>query len=211
MLTAAVSADAQPRRALSGDLTKPIADYTGDEFFALVNGLNYTGGQLRARRCSGMAGCATTQRTNVRVDGVADVDSVTAGNLPQFGVVAARAVVQGNANEATYGMLSAGPAGRYSYYLIVERGAAAGAMTWRLEEMNVQGNTRTHRTLRTGRFAPCVPAHPFQRGGRADFRTCTQTAAAPATRVFVAAFLAQGSGEPPLWIGCGAGCCTADY
>ena len=197
------------RRALTGDLTKPIGQYTGDEFAALANRLNYVGGQERARRCTGQAACAQAQRTNVRVDAVADADSLAAGNLPQFGVVAARIIVRGNQTEQRYGMQSTGPNGRYSYYLIVERGTAAAA-TWRLEELSVVGNTRTHRTLTTGRFVPCN--HQFQRGARADFRTCTQAASNDGAGIFrLASFAAQQPpGDPPIWISCASGCCTAD-
>ena len=197
-------------RARSGDLTKPIDQYTGDEFFALVNGLNYTGGWERARRCSGNPGCGNTLRTNVRVDGVSDQDSLSAGTVPQFGAVAAKAVVRGNQTEAMYGMLSNGPDGRYSYYLIVTRGGPTGA-TWRLEEMNIQGNTRTHRMLKSGRFTPCT--HQYVAGARADFKTCEQAAASTQRGVvFVnASFTSRSQGvEPPLWIGCASGCCTAE-
>ena len=202
------------RRALPGDLTKPIDQYTGDEFFTLVNGLNYTGGQERARRCSGNPGCGNTLRTNVRVDAVTSEDSLSAGNLPQFGVVAMKAVVRGNQTEAMYGMQSAGPNGRFSYYLIVTTGSTPGAATWRLEELNIQGNTRTHRTLTSGRFTPCN--HPYVAGARADFKTCAEAAASDASAARGATFInasyspsMQGV-EPPLWIGCASGCCTAD-
>lgn len=222
---ASVSA-AQGRRNLPGDLTKAIDQYTGDEFFALVNGLNYTGGQTRGRRCSGDPACGGAQRTNVQVDAVTTEDSLSAGTLPQFGVVAMRAVVRGQQTEAMYGMLPNGPDGRYSYYLIVMPGPN-GTATWRLEQLNVQGQTRTHSALRTGRFTPCN--HAFVPGARADFKTCAEAAGAPAaaaaagrahaaspqkTSVFrYASFTMtpsrQGS-EPPIWIGCASGCCTAD-
>lgn len=198
------------RPAGSGDLTKSIDQYTGDEFFTLVNGLSYTGGQERARRCSGNPGCGNTLRTNVRVDGVATEDSLSAGNLPQFGAVAAKAVVRGQQTEAMYGMQPNGADGRYSYYLIVNRGAA-GAATWRLEELSVQGNTRTHRMLTSGRFTPCN--HPYVAGARADFKTCAQPAASSqrgATFINASFGSLSQPTDPPLWIGCASGCCTAD-
>ncbi len=207
----APASQGQGRRALPGDLTKPIDQYTGDEFFALVNGLNYTGGQERARRCSGNAECGNTARTNVRVDAVTGEDSLSTGNLPAFGVVAMRAIVRGNDTEAMYGMQSAGPNGRFSYYLIVTA-AGPGAATWRLEELNVQGDTRTHRALRTGRFSQCN--HAFVRGARADFKTCAEAAASAAggVRFLNASFSSPMQGvEPPFWIGCASGCCTAEF
>jgi hypothetical protein len=203
------------RRALPGDLARPIGAYTGNQFFALVNGLNYTGGQERARRCGGDPACVGPNgiRTNVRIDAVATEDSIAASNVPQFGVVAARAIVRGNNTEAMYGMLPNGPTGRYSYYLIVIRGNTAGSARWILEELSVVGTTRTHRTIRTGTFTPCAN-HTWQPGARADFRSCQQPAAlAPRGGVMFinASFesIAQGV-DPPIWIGCASGCCLAD-
>ena len=206
LLVAVVGATSTPtaqqgRRSLSGDLTKPIDQYTGDEFSALVTRLNYDGGQERPRRCRGNAACQQTQRTNVRIDAVADVDSVGGGNIAQFGVIAARAIVRGGDTEDRYGMQSAGPNGRFAYFLIVTPGPANTAQ-WRLEELNVQGQTRTHRMLTSGQLRMCN--HTFVRGARADFKTC-ETAAAPAS---LGGFF-QGV-EPPIWIGCASGCCTAD-
>ena len=199
----------QARRALSGDLTKPLGQYTGDEFFTLVTRLNYTGGQERARRCRGNAACNQAQRTNVRVDGVADVDSVGPANLPPFGVVAMRAVVRGNDIESRYGMQPAGQNGRFSYFLVVSPGANATAR-WRLEELSVQGTTRSHRTVAEGTLRGCV-GHPFVRGGRADFRTCEQTADAGGARVTFASYSPALQGvDPPFWIGCAMGCCLAE-
>jgi hypothetical protein len=199
----------QARRALPGDLSKPIAQYTGDEFNALVTGLTYTGGNDRARRCTGAPGCNGNATTNVRVDAVTSEDSLAPATLPQFGVVAMRAIVRGNATEAMYGMLPNGPTGRYSYYLIVNPGVG-GAATWTLEELNVQGNTRSHRTVRTGRFTPCN--HPYVPGARADFKTCAAAAAdAGGVRITFASLNTAAQGvEPPFWIGCASGCCVAE-
>ncbi len=196
------------RGATSGDLTKPIDQYTGDEFYNFTRGLNYVQGPDRQRRCRGNAACAGAQRTLVRPDAVADVDSLSQGNLPQYGVVAARVIVRGNDADAMYGMQPNGADGRYSYYLIVMPGSS-----WRLEELNVQGTNRTHRMLATGRFTACN--HPYVRGARADFKTCAEASASARQGAVIfrpASFgsLSQGSGEPPLWIGCASGCCTAE-
>jgi hypothetical protein len=191
------------RRQLSGDLTKPIAEYTGNEFFSLVRGLRFSPSVERQRRCRGNQDCtgAGTRRTRVRIDAVTDADSLAAGNLPQFGVIAARAVNRGADDEGRYGMRSGG---RYSYYLIVTP-AGPNAATWILQEMDVQGVQRSHRTIASGRFVPC--RHAYQRGARADFQTCGQAAAV--RRASIGALL-QGGDDPPIWIGCASGCCTAE-
>src|ERR1039457_1812063 len=84
------------RAATSGDLTKALDAYTGDEFFNLVRGLNYSGRSDRQRKCRGSAACAGGQKINVHVEAVADADSLGTGNLGRFGVIAAHAVNHGN-------------------------------------------------------------------------------------------------------------------
>lgn len=200
----AMSGPAPARRALSGDLTKPLAQYTGDEFFTLVRGLRYGQGADRARRCRGNTGCAQGQRVNVRVDAVADADSLSAGNVAPYGVIAARALNRGSGGEVEnrYGMQSGG---RHAYFLIVMP-AGAGVATWTLEELDVQGNARSHRTVATGRFNACN--HPYVRGARADFKTCDQAKLNEAS--ILPSLFRQGIDDAPLWIACASGCCTAD-
>ena len=94
-----LAATALPARA--ADLTKPVDQYTGAEFFSHVRGLQYVGGNERERRCRG---CAATQRTRVRVDGVEGADSVGPSNVPQFGIVVARGLNRGGQQEDRYGM-----------------------------------------------------------------------------------------------------------
>jgi hypothetical protein len=192
------------RVPLSGDLTKPLAQYTGDEFFALTRGLRYGQGADRGRRCRGTDGCTRGQQTTVRVDAISDADSLSAGNLPAYGVIAARAVNRGAGGEIEnrYGMQSGG---RYSYYLIVMPPGPTGA-TWVLEELDVAGATRGHRTVATGRFTFCN--HPYVRGARADFKTCAIVK--PTEASFFPSFSRQSLEDAPLWIGCASGCCTAD-
>jgi hypothetical protein len=180
---------------------KPLAQYTGDEFFALVGGLRYGGGSDRQRRCRGNADCAGTRRISVHADAVVDADSLSPGNLPQYGIVAARALNHGSDTEARYGMQ---PSPRRTYYLVVL--PAAGSATWTMEEMDVVGTTRSHRTVATGRLTLCN--HPFVRGARADFKTCAQASGGAMPASF--GFSMQGDDDPPLWISCASGCCTAD-
>ena len=193
----------QQRRALSGDLTKAIDQYTGDEFAALVGGMSFTGGQQRARRCRGNPACAQNRRTNVRVDEATDADSLSPGTIPQFGVVTVRAIVRGPDADARYGMQSTGPDGRFAYFVIVTRGATAGTMRWRLEELSVQGNVRAHRMLAQGQVRECN--HPYVRGARADFKTCADPVVSQASFTPLSALFQ--AGEPPMWFACSAGCC----
>ena len=204
LLTLGANATTQPtRRALSGDLTKPLAQYTGAQFAALVQPLRYGQGATRARRCRGLAECRAGRQVQVRADAVADADSLAPGNLGQFGVVAARVRNTGVEMEALYNMRGGA---QYVYYLIV-RPAANNTATWVLEELDTQGANTSHRTVASGPFVACN--HPFVRGARADFRTCASSSFGRASLLPVS-FEKQGPDDPPLWIACSAGCCVAE-
>ena len=62
LLTMGAHAPQPGRRALSGDLTKPLAQYTGAQFAALVNPLRYGQGAERQRKCRGPAECRPCPR-----------------------------------------------------------------------------------------------------------------------------------------------------
>ena len=197
----ALALAAAPARA--ADLTKPIDQYTGAEFYAHVQALQYTGGNERERRCRG---CAAAQRIRVRVDGVEGADSVGPGNVPQFGVVVARGLNRGGQQEDRYGMR---PGSRFEYYLIVLPGATPSAsMTWRVEELEIAGQQRSRRQLATGRVTPCN--HPFTRGAASDFRTCENAPPAGVNPAAFGSLLQGGTGDDPWWYRCALGCCIAE-
>jgi hypothetical protein len=206
LLTLGASTPTQPtRRPLSGDLTKPLAQYTGAQFAALVQPLRYGQGATRARRCRGPEECrAAGRRVQVRVDAVVDADSLGPANLGRFGVIAARLRNTGAEMEARYNMRGGA---QYVYYLIVAPGANNTAR-WILEEMDTQGTTVTHRTVASGRFLGCN--HPFVRGARADFRTCAESGPGRAALLPVAFERQGGPDDPPIWVGCISGCCIAE-
>lgn len=186
---------------LPGALAKPLDQYTADELYAFVHGLTFTGGVERQRHCreAGCAGPQPTKSVQVRIDAVDTQDSVSAQSVPSNGVVAARATSRGAGVELLYGMQ---PGTGFEYYLIVL--PAGQSATWRLVELTTSG-TRSHRTLATGTLTECH--HDFVRGARADFKTCAQAAT-----LRPAAFgrLPQTDSDPPIWISCASGCCTAD-
>jgi hypothetical protein len=188
----------QTRRTGPADLTKPLDQYTGDELFALANGQRYTGGNTRNRPCRGPACIGVRARTTrVNVEALVGEDSVGGGNIGPFGTIVSRGRNLGQEPDAMYGML---PGNRYMYFLIVFADTG-GTARWQIEQLEINGNTRAHSALATGRVQYCD--HPFQRGPRADFRTCAQDGV-----VRQASFL-QGSGDP-WWFNCMSGCCVAD-
>lgn len=192
------------RRALTGDLAKPLAQYTGAQFAALVQPLRYGQGADRQRKCRGLAECTAGRLVSLRIDAVADADSLASGNLPPNGVIAARLRNRGTEMEARYNMRGGA---QYTYYLIVLP-ASGGRATWVLEELDTQGANNTHRTVASGRFTPCN--HPFVRGARADFRTCATTTGGRASLQLISLNEQGGPDDPPIWIGCALGCCIAE-
>src|SRR4051812_29306143 len=84
-LAAATTSGIPARSASSGDLTKSIDQYSGDELAGLVNRLSYGQGADRDRGCHGSQECANGQRTSVRIDAVADADSLGPGSVGAYG------------------------------------------------------------------------------------------------------------------------------
>lgn len=185
-------------RAYPGALTKPIDAYSGDEFFDLTNGLRYAGSHERERNCRNSAGCDGPKKTLVQVSAVATQDSLGGGDVPSFGVVYVRAINRGDAEEARYGLR---PGNSLRYYMIVHRDSA-GALRWRLEELDT-ARPRRHAQMGTGSFQSC--GHPWTAGARADFKTCA--AAERGDTVVTLGLALQGAGGDPIWSACAMGCC----
>lgn len=188
-------------RTYPGALTKPIDAYSGDELYALTRRLEYVGTRERERRCRNATGCnapTDARRTRVEVSGVATQDSLNAADVPEFGVVYARAINRGDAEEARYHM-RAGSA--LEYYVITQRDSAGG-LRWRLEELDTSASRR-HTRVAVGRVQGC--GHTWKAGARADFRSCARTddpdsaLLSPSSR--------QAALDDPLWILCDQGCC----
>ena len=200
---AAPPGQATQPRPLPGALTKPLDQYSGNELDTFVRGLTFTGGVERQRRCreAGCDGPNPAQSVQVRIDAVDAQDSISAQTLPPNGVVVARATSRGRGVERRYGMR---PGPGNEYYLVVLRVGQTPAATWRLVELTTTGAQRAQQTIATGSFVEC--RHPFVRGARADFKTCAD--AATVRPAALGRFLQEDN--PPIWISCASGCCTAD-
>jgi hypothetical protein len=197
---AGVPSGARSARVYPGALTKPIDAYTGDEFFDLTSKLQYAGSHERERTCKGSPDCEGTapkKKTLVQVSAVATQDSLGAADVPEFGVVYVRAVNRGDAEEARYGMK---PGNSLRYYMVVQRDSA-GAMRWRLEELETK-QPRRHTQIGTGAFQGCN--HSWTAGARADFKTCQ---APERGDTVVTLGLALQFGNDPIWSACAQGCC----
>jgi hypothetical protein len=188
-------------RSYPGALTKPIDDYSGDELHELTRGLHFAGSHERQRACRNAPGCdgaAPTRRTLVQLSAVATQDSVSAGDVPRFGVVYVRAINRGDAEEARYHMR---PGGTLRYYAIVQRDSANG-LRWRLEELET-APPRRHRQVAAGRVQGCN--HAWRPGARADFRSCAQGDLSD-TVVTLPVVMRQAL-DDPIWTMCDLSCC----
>jgi hypothetical protein len=195
------AAGARSLRIYPGALTKPIDAYSGDEFYALTSRLTYAGSHERERKCTGSPDCegaAPTKKTLVQVGAVATQDSLSAADVPAFGVVYVRAINRGDATEARYGLR---PGATLRYYMIVHPDST-GALRWRLEELD-STPPRRHVQIGAGAFQGC--GHAWTAGARADFKTCD----APERGDTVTTLgLTMQFNDPPLWTACARGCCV---
>jgi len=189
---------------LPGTLTKPIDQYTGDEFYEFVQRLKFGGGVEKARKCKGDPGCGGTKPskdTKVRVDAVDGQDSITTTTLPANGVVAIRASNRGTLTEERYGFKADR---KFEYYVVVSPGTGDNG-TWRLEELDTTPGARRHTSVGTGTFQPCN--HPFRPGrvNRANFYTCE--ASRSADSVQTSNLMMFEASSDPIWFDCARGCC----
>lgn len=204
-LSATPGAPALAAANLPGALAKSIGSYSGAELRDFVRGLHWGGGQDRQRRCQGDPGCdgaKPAKTTMVRVDAVDTQDSLTTSGLPANGVVAARLENHGAFEEQRFHLK---PGARYEYYVIVYGGDSTG--TWKLEELESVGSAYSHKTVDQGTFRACN--HKFERGARADFKSCAAAAAAHTQGLM----LQGGTGSSltdPIWVSCAFGCCIMD-
>ncbi len=186
---------------MPGTLTKPIDSYTGDEFYAFVQKLAYSGGHDRDRDCKNDPACqdpGLRKHTIVRVEAITTQDSLAPSNMPKFGVVYLRAVNKGDAEEARYGLK---PGSHNEYYMIITADSVGG-MQYRLELLDTKA--RQHSLAGAGAFTSCN--HAWVAGARADFKTCASSASARDSVVRLGLSLQGGLGDP-LWAACAGGCC----
>ncbi len=189
--------------AMPGALTKPIDQYTGDEFNDFVKSLSYTGKHDKQRNCKNSPGCGGAKKVKVSVEAVATQDSIAASTAPQYGVVYVKAINDGNAEEARYNLA---PGKKFEYYLIVSA-MPAGGMQWRLEQLDTTPNARTHKQVGTGAFEGCN--HKWVAGAQANFKTCADSSTASVRGKTVRLGLALQFDDDPMWTACASGCCVA--
>jgi hypothetical protein len=189
--------------SLPGALAKPIEQYTPDEFYGFVHALAFGGGADRPRKCKKTPGCESKggKQTTAHVDAVDGQDSITVSALPANGLVAVKAKNTGKYEEDRYSMLP----GDFEYYLIV-RPAGADSARWSMQQLSTAPGGRSLTQVASGTFVPC--GHPFRkRTNRANFYTCAGSKLANDSTMRMG-LMREDALMDPIWVTCGAGCCT---
>ena len=192
-------------KALPGELTKPLDTYTGDELYAFVHALSFTGDSVRERKCKNDPSCVSSpkaKKVKVGLAAVVGQDSLATATTPKFGVIYIRATNMGDAEEARYSMK---PGKHLEFYVVVLADSARG-MQWRLEQLDTRAGARAHTSVGTGWFKGCD--HAWTPGARADFSTCAKSATRRDSVVKLGLQL-QGPDDDPMWVKCAYGCCEA--
>jgi len=192
---------------MPGQLTKPIDQYTGEEFYDFVQKLKWGGGAEKDRKCKGDPGCDGTnpsKQTVVRVDAVDGQDSLAAELSGPNGVVAVRAQNRGTLVEDRYGLK---PDKQIEYYIVVLPGTGQNGR-WQLEEVVTTPGNRSHTKVSDGVFRSCN--HPYRPGrvNRANFYTCANSPQSDSVQK--SGLVMFDPKTDPVWVDCDHGCCLVD-
>jgi hypothetical protein len=191
---------------LPGALPKPLDSLSGDELYAFTRKLGFGGGVDKERKCKDSPECKAgkPQKTKLRVDSVDGQDSLSVPGIPNDGVVAIRATNKGPFVDEMYGMK---PDKKLEYFLVVYP-ATDSLGKWRLEELDTTAGSRRHTQVASGTFKPCWHDFVKRKVIRADFYTCKDTVHMVSDSVMRSGLALQDD-NPPLWMDCAQGCCTA--
>lgn len=197
------------RRALPGDLPKPLAQMTSAELFSFGADLRFDNGPVQERNCA-RGGCKG------RIDAVRDQVPGPA-LISANGTIVARLVNLGrdgvdDGPEARYGTAP----GQNEFYVIALKDGDGWTWTVREAVRNGGGAARetASGTWTTCRHDPNNPSHPK---GRSQFASCNAGAgeedlarvAGPRLPRDHAVSLRMFNPLDPGWLSCSDGCCTA--
>ena len=178
--TASRSATSARGPVFPGALVKPIDSYTGDELYTFTSQLTYAGSHERDRDCKNSSGCEgpkPTKKTKVQVSAVATQDSLAESNVPEFGVVYARAINKGADEEARYGFRADKTV---RYYMIVQRDMPAGGCGGGSRSSIPRRHDATRRSARASSRRAAMPGRPAP--ARISRRATCRSAATPSSR-----------------------------
>lgn len=202
---------ARPASAERGSprLTKPVTDYTGDQFQAVVSAL-YFGGSAVDDVVDPDTGAAAPQPpggAELMVEAMSEANQVNLNDVGNFGTVVARLRNLGGGSDPTFGTT---PGASHEYYIIVTPGTRADTAAFTIVRLTRGPNPSIDPRGRTGIIAPCAddeaaPSYSSARFGGCTHRGATATAERPG--FFGVGTLWAQEGRGSIWVSCSAGCC----
>ena len=198
--TARSTAATVPARQTSGELTKPIANYTAKEFASFVDSLSWTG-HYYPRDCSG-GGCSGNAKAEVLLEAISDAHQVDVANLPPNGVLMARMINVGKFKEKHYGI----PTGGGEWYFLYYQKNGEKLFNFVKLTFDQNGDPTVYWDETPHPFAPCGtgpddPNHPKPNRAYAGFTGCDPHRNPRETF----------SLNKNVWISCSLGCCSSEY
>lgn len=205
-----------PPANLSGELTKSLSNYTGDELMTFVKGLKMGGGHTQGRKCKSFFSClGGFGKTPVTITATADAMHLDSNNAGTFGTIAA--VADGIHHDTdSYPFLK-----NDTYLFIVYPATSSQGATWVLQQMEKNGASYTDQTVANGAFHECTKgARLWWASSSADFQECGAVLHPTPSIQKMDVFGFSGlkmifsnlalyyGGDDSAWITCDSGCCT---
>ncbi len=200
---------------LTGELSKPLSSYTGDELMSFVKGLKMGGGHTQGRKCKSFWSCVGgLGKTPVTITATADAMHLNSSDAGTYGTIAA--VVDGVHHDTdSYPFLK-----NDTYLFIVYPATGTQGATWVLQQLEKNGASYTDATVANGAFHECTKgARLWWTSSSADFQECGKVPH-PTPIQKMDAFGFSGlkmifsnlallyGGDGSAWLTCDSGCCT---
>ncbi len=189
-------------------LTKPVTDYTGDEFQTVVSALYFGGSAVDDVMTSdtGMGAPQPPGDAELMIEAMSEANRVDLNDVGNFGTVVARLRNLGGGSDPTFGTT---PGASHEYYVVVTPGTSSDTAAFTIVRLTRGPNPAIQPRGRTGIIAPCAVDEPAPSYSSARFGGCVHrgdVAEAERTSFFgVRTLWAQGRGS--AWVSCSAGCC----
>ncbi|MBA3646057.1 MAG: hypothetical protein H0W63_07730 [Gemmatimonadaceae bacterium] len=203
---------------LSGELTQPLANYSGDDLMTFVKGTKMGGGNTQRRKCRSFFSClGGFGKTPVTITATADAKYLDSKDPGTYGTIAA---VVDRIHEDTdgYPFLK-----NDTYLFIVYPATSTRVATWVLAQLEKSGSSYSQSTVANGAFHECTPkARLWWAGSSADFQECGKVRHPPPAvqkmdmlgfgglKVIFSNLALFYGGDDSAWVTCASGCCTMD-
>lgn len=188
-------------------LTKPVADYTGEQFQSLISALYFGGSSVDSAIAADTSVTAPAPGSaELMIEAMSAANQVDLNDVGNYGTVVARLRNLGGGSDPTFGTT---PGATREYYVIVTPDPRPDTAAFAIVGL-VRGPRPTVLPRgNTGIIAPCAEDEPPPAYSSARFGGCTHrgsTAVTERRSLFgVRTLWAQGRGS--AWVSCTAGCC----